>query len=212
MRPAGADELVHRVDLARRTGARLRVLEARNRDLRDQVTIDFKTELLSERHFKRVLELEFRRAQRHHLPLSFLLLDVDNFKHVNDTTEYGFGDQVLRAVAGVLKTTIRATDFAGRFGGDEFAILLPHTTPAEAVHTAIRIRQRVSATTVESDAYRHQVTMSIGIDTFDGRSTTTAEELRSRANKALHEAKRRGKDQVRLYADPSETGAHDAAN
>ena len=115
--------------------------------------VDFKTGLLSERHFENILEVEFKRAQRHHLPLSLLLVDVDNFKGVNDTTEYDFGDQVLREVARALKKNVRETDFAARFGGDEFVLLLPHTTPAEAVHTAMRTRQTISATIVRSESY-----------------------------------------------------------
>ena len=88
---------------------------------------------------QRILDLEWKRAQRHQNPLSLLLLDVDNFKSVNDTTEYAFGDEVLQRVADALKANIRETDFAARFGGDEFCVLLPQTSPAEAVQTALRI-------------------------------------------------------------------------
>lgn len=210
VKPASGPELTHRVELALRKRAHLLHLHQRASDLAEQVTVDFKTGLLSERHFNNLLTVEFKRAQRHFLPLSLLLVDVDNFKGVNDTTEYGFGDEVLREVAKALKANVRETDFAARFGGDEFVVLLPHTTPAEAVHTAMRIRQRIAATIVESEAYTQQVTVSIGIDTFDGRATTTPEELRRRANKALHEAKRRGKDQVWLYSERAEGEPQDA--
>jgi diguanylate cyclase (GGDEF)-like protein len=162
-------------------------------------------ELLSERHFRKLLQREFKLAQRHHLPLSLLLVDVDDFKRVNDTTEYAFGDEVLKEVARALKANVRETDFAARFGGDEFAILLPHTTPAEAVHTAMRIRKTIAAAVVENGPYKHHVTVSIGIDTFDGRSTTSPDELCRHANKALQEAKHRGKDQVWLYSERQET-------
>jgi diguanylate cyclase (GGDEF)-like protein len=210
LKPPSAEELVHRVALAARTRERFQSLYQKARDLAAQVTLDFKTGLLSERHFKHVLQVEFKRAQRHHLPLSLLLVDVDNFKRVNDSTEYRFGDEVLREVARVLKDSVRATDFAARFGGDEFVLLLPHTTPVEAVATAMRIRQKVSSTVVANATYQHQVTVSIGIDTFDGRSTTTVDELSRRANKALQEAKRRGKDQVWLYSERIENGPRGA--
>ena len=200
-KPCSADELVHRVELALRMRERFSRLHQRAEELANEITIDFKTELLSERHFRSLLQREFKLAQRHHLPLSLLLVDVDDFKTVNDTTEYAFGDRVLQAVARALKDGVRETDFAARFGGDEFALLLPHTTPAEAVHTAMRIRKTIAGMAVESEHYKHQVTVSIGIDTYDGRSTTSPEELRRNANKALQEAKHRGKDQVWLYSE-----------
>lgn len=207
LRPFSPVECAQRVRLALANRNRVRALLQHTRDLEGQVTIDFKTGLLSERHFKKVLHVEFKRAQRHRLPLSLLLIDVDDFKSVNDSTEYAFGDDVLRKVAEMLRSGIRETDFAARFGGDEFVLLLPQTTPAEAVQTAIRIKTRIAATTIENGGYSRRVTVSIGIDTFDGRQTTTPEELRRRANKALQEAKRRGKNQVWLYSGAAEHSA-----
>jgi diguanylate cyclase (GGDEF)-like protein len=201
VRPVRLEECLHRLDRALAQRERLRELHQHARELEGQVSIDFKTGLLSEQHFKKLFEIEFKRAQRHQMPLSLLLLDVDNFKGVNDTTEYAFGDAVLRQVAAALKEKTRETDFAARFGGDEFVVLLPQCTPAEAVQTAMRIRNMIKNMVIESGGYSHRVTVSIGIDTFDGRSTTTADELRRRANKALHDAKRQGKDQVWLYSE-----------
>jgi diguanylate cyclase (GGDEF)-like protein len=129
-----------------------------------------------------------------------LLIDVDNFKAVNDTTEYAFGDEVLRRVAEALHGTVRETDFAARFGGDEFCVLLPQTSPAEAVQTALRIRQRIAGTVMQSGNYQRQVTVSIGVDSYDGRSASSIDHLRRNANRALQEAKRRGKNQVWLYS------------
>ena len=197
--PYTVEECVARVALALENRRQLLELKARARELEGQVSVDFKTELLSERYFKQLLQIEFKRAQRHRTPLSLLLVDVDDFKDVNDSTEYAFGDEVLRHVAQHLKRTIRETDFAARFGGDEFVLLLPQTTPAEAVQTAIRIRKKISKTTVEAKQYACQVTVSIGIDTYDGITESSPDELRTRANKALQEAKQRGKDQVWLY-------------
>jgi diguanylate cyclase (GGDEF)-like protein len=149
---------------------------------------------------KRILGLEWKRAQRHQNPLSLLLIDVDNFKAVNDTTEYAFGDEVLRRVAEALHGTVRETDFAARFGGDEFCVLLPQTSPAEAVQTALRIRARIAGTVMQSGSYQRQVTVSIGVDSYDGRSASSIDHLRRNANRALQEAKRRGKNQVWLYS------------
>lgn len=211
LKPFEPAECVHRVELALQTRSRIRGLQSRTRQLESQVSVDFKTGLISEFHFRRVLGLEWKRAQRHQNPMSMLLLDVDNFKGVNDTTEYAFGDEVLRRVADTLKSTVRETDFAARFGGDEFCVLLPQTSPAEAVQTALRIRQRIMGMIVQNARYQRQVTVSIGVDSYDGRAQGSVDQLRRNANRALQEAKRRGKNQVWLFSGgdagkSSETG------
>lgn len=205
-RPHSPDELLHRVQLALLHRSKHKDLYRRAQELEGQVSIDFKTNLISERHFKSILTMEFKRSQRHGNALALLLVDVDNFKTINDTTDYSFGDEVLVHVATVLRNTIRATDYAARFGGDEFVLLLPHTTPAEAVQTAIRVRKAVSGLIVESRGFETKVTVSIGIGTFDGRASGSPEELRRHANKALQEAKQKGKNQVWLYSHASEGG------
>ena len=200
LKPCSPAECLQRVEFALQTRSRIHGLQQRARQLESQVSIDFKTGLTSEFHMKRILGLEWKRAQRHQNPLSLLLIDVDNFKAVNDTTEYAFGDEVLRRVAEALHGTVRETDFAARFGGDEFCVLLPQTSPAEAVQTALRIRQRIAGTVMQSGNYQRQVTVSIGVDSYDGRSASSIDHLRRNANRALQEAKRRGKNQVWLYS------------
>ncbi|MAD34736.1 MAG: hypothetical protein CMJ88_13410 [Planctomycetes bacterium] len=210
VKPSSSAEVVQRVELALQTKTRVRGLQSRARQLESQVSIDFKTGLTSELYMKRIMGLEWKRAQRHQNPLSLLLIDVDNFKTVNDSTEYAFGDQVLRRVADALKGNIRETDFAARFGGDEFCILLPQTTPAEAVQTALRIRKRVSGMSVSDASYHMQVTVSIGVDSFDGRQASSVDQLRRNANRALQEAKRRGKNQVWLFSGSEQGHEHGA--
>ena len=200
LKPCSPAECLHRVELALQTRHRVRGLHVRARQLESQVSIDFKTGLTSELYMKKILGLEWKRAQRHQNPLSLLLIDVDNFKSVNDSTEYAFGDEVLRRVADALKGNVRETDFAARFGGDEFCVLLPQTSPAEAVQTALRIRQRISGMVVQKGSYQRQVTVSIGVDSYDGRAASSVDTMRRNANRALQEAKRRGKNQVWLYS------------
>lgn len=206
VKPHGLDEVYQRIELALLTRTKFRALHKQMRDLEGLVATDFKTGLLTDRHFRNVLQVEWKRAQRHGSPLSLMLIDIDEFKQVNDSTEYAFGDEVLRRVAAALKQGIRETDFAARFGGDEFMLLLPHTSPAEAVQTAIRLRRIVGGLLVDNGSYQRRVTVSIGIDTYQGGvlaagSPTSPEDLRRRANKALHDAKLRGKDRVWLYSE-----------
>jgi len=207
LKPLVPAECVHRVEMALRTRATIRSYQARAQRLESQVAVDFKTGLVSEFSMRRILGLEWKRAQRHQNPLSLLLIDVDNFKGVNDSTEYAFGDEVLRRVAEALKANLRETDFAARFGGDEFCVLLPQTSPGEAVQTALRIRQRISGMVVQSGNWQRQVTVSIGVDSYDGRSATTMDTLRRNSNRALQEAKRRGKNQVWLWSGGENGGA-----
>ncbi len=206
VKPHGLMEASQRIEMALLTRHKFRVLARQMRDLEGQVATDFKTGLLTDRHFRNVMQIEWKRAQRHGSPLSLMIVDIDDFKQVNDTTDYAFGDDVLRRVAQALRQGIRETDFASRFGGDEFMVLLPQTSPAEAVQTAIRLRRVIAGILVDNGTHQRRVTVSIGIDTFQGGvlaagSPGTPDELRRRANKALQDAKGRGKDRVWLYSE-----------
>jgi len=211
-KPFAIEELMHRIELKLLSRSKLLELQQRATELEGQVLEDFKTGLINDRHFKSIQAIEFKRAQRHATPLSLLLVDVDDFKAVNDSTEYAFGDEVLIHAAHSMKQTIRTTDYAARFGGDEFALLLPHTTPEEAVLTANRVRRAISSLQVEDGSYSMHVTVSIGVSTFDGRSRITLEDLRHQANKALHEAKLRGKDQVWLHSASDDSESPNASS
>ncbi len=200
-KPFSTEELLHRVKLTLLSRQNYLTIQRRAQELKGLVQEDFKTGLINDRHFKSIQGVEFKRAQRHNTPLSLLLIDIDDFKSVNDTTMYEFGDEVLKHVADSIKQTVRTTDFPARFGGDEFAVLLPHTAPEEAVRTAERVRDAISGMAVEKGEYSRKVTVSIGIGAFDGRSRFSAEELRAHANKALHEAKLSGKNRVALYSE-----------
>ena len=201
LRPFRVEELCHRVEQTLLAKARYLELQHHARKLEGEVIRDFKTGLYTERHFRHLLSQEFQRAERHRTPLSFLLLDIDDFKQINDGHEYSFGDFVLTQFAEILRRTIREIDHAARFGGDEFMILLPNTTPAEAVQVAGRVRAQLDRRNFDNGTYRTRLTTSIGIDTYDGRTISTPDELRRRANLALKQAKRRGKNRIWLYSD-----------
>lgn len=210
VRPFRVEELEHRIEDAMREHERFLKMREHARRLEGEVIRDFKTGLYTERHFRHLLSQEFQRAERHRFPLSFLLLDIDDFKRINDDCEYAFGDYVLEEFAQILQQSIREIDHAARFGGDEFMVLLPNTTPAEAVQVAGRIRSALERRVFDDGNYRIQATTSIGIDTYDGRSLSSASDLRRRANQALKDAKRRGKNRIWLYSGARVNPRHEA--
>jgi diguanylate cyclase len=123
------------------------------------------------------------------------MLDIDDFKRVNDVHGHPFGDKVLTKLADIVKESIRETDTAARYGGEEFAVILPKVDSANAAVLAQRIRKQIKSGTSGLMRGKGRLTVSIGISSFplDGRSRM---EIVKSADKALYEAKRRGKDAV----------------
>jgi diguanylate cyclase (GGDEF)-like protein len=157
--------------------------------------IDPLTALFNRRHFHSRLEEEVERCRRQSSPLALLMLDVDGLKQLNDRLGHAAGDHVLRTVADVLRRSVRVFDVCTRFGGDEFAILMPGAGPDSSRQVADRIREGVEDFRPSYGPWADdlRVTASIGIATFTG---TTAEDLFARADQALYTAKRQGKNCV----------------
>ena len=152
-------------------------------ELERLATTDELTGLPNRRHFQAALEREIATARRYGSPLSLLLLDLDNFKMINDTFGHSAGDEALRRVATAVDAHLRAPDLVARLGGDEFAVLLPQTTPAAARLLAARL-ERIVAAAVEPPL---RVSASIGMSTFTGGA---AGDLLCDADRFLYEAKR----------------------
>ncbi|MGA2828297.1 MAG: GGDEF domain-containing protein [Streptosporangiaceae bacterium] len=129
------------------------------------------------------------------VPLALLLLDLDHFKQVNDQYGHAAGDQVLAGVGTALRSVLRARDFAGRNGGEEFAVLLPDTDIAAALEIAERIRVAIAEVTLPGTDV--PVTVSIGVAGFPGHASTL-ERLDRLADAALYVAKRQGRNRVEL--------------
>jgi diguanylate cyclase (GGDEF)-like protein len=155
---------------------------------------DALTGLLNRRYLEERLTEEIKRSNRHAFPLSFLMIDVDEFKSYNDSFGHTEGDKALQMVGGCLKETLRGADVAARYGGEEFSILLPQTTSEEAAAIAERVRERVE----NECSSQRQVTVSIGVASCS-LSLNTPGDLVSAADKALYEAKRRGRNNVQIY-------------
>jgi diguanylate cyclase (GGDEF)-like protein len=172
----------------------------RHAQLVDASRIDAKTGLLNVGTWLREARLETARAARTRTPLAVAIADIDHFKNVNDSFGHLAGDAVLAAVASALSALLRDGDLTGRFGGEEFCILLPGSDAAEAAQITERLRDRISriATAVGGDAPL-QVTISIGVAAL-GSSRRDLDELLAAADHALYQAKESGRNRVCLLA------------
>jgi diguanylate cyclase (GGDEF)-like protein len=153
------------------------------------------TGLSNRRHCEERLADEIARSERYGAPLALIICDIDEFKAANDTHGHAFGDLVLREFAGVLGETLRDVDVSGRWGGEEFLIVLPGTSLEGAVEAAERIRSDFAALELSGGAGPVRMTASFGVASFV--PGTEPDQLVRAADEALYEAKRRGKDRVR---------------
>jgi diguanylate cyclase (GGDEF)-like protein len=165
------------------------------RRVASQAATDALTGLANRRSFDDELALEWRRAERVGDSLALLLIDLDNFKSINDGHGHQAGDAVLRRVAAILESGARQVDLAARYGGEEFALLAPETDLVGATKLAERLRADLEAARVEVPSGSEvSVTASIGVAVKGG--LTRAEQLVASADGALYEAKRNGKNRV----------------
>ena len=154
------------------------------------------TGLYNRRELDRRLTAEVARSSRTQHPFSFVLLDVDHFKLVNDRYGHPAGDQVLRQIARIVSGELRVTDTAARYGGEEIGVLLPETSAADAAAVATRLRERLEATTFDlGDGTTFSVTASFGVAAIPGNASTCAE-LVAAADEALYAAKAGGRNRV----------------
>ena len=206
-KPYDDDELEARMFAALRSrNARLE-LRQRNVDLETLLSktehlamTDALTGLFNRRHFTDVFKREWATARRYHHPISFLILDIDRFKAVNDTAGHGAGDDVLKAVAQIIASSIREVDLCARYGGDEFVVLLPHTPAAKASVAAERMRKKLTLARVTWAGEASKVSLSIGISSSEDPSLRGANEAVEAADRALYDAKRQGKDRAVVAA------------
>lgn len=153
------------------------------------------TGLANRRAFDEAARLEVQRALRYGTPLALVLADLDHFKSINDSFGHHSGDEVLRHCARILSATVRNVDLVGRWGGEEFVILMPDTGLVEAVQAAERFRQAIAGTPVPLGERSCQCTASFGVAALQ-RGTADLEALLNRADAALYRAKERGRDRV----------------
>lgn len=173
----------------------------RHAQLLSEARADAKTGLLNAATWEREASAEVARAVRTRSPLAVALLDLDRFKQINDTYGHLVGDEVLRAIAGTMTGVLRDYDLAGRFGGEEFVMLLPQTRAPDALRIAERVRAHIAQLPVgAAGGERVPVTVSIGVAALDAGSRRELTELLAAADAALYRAKASGRDQVQMIS------------
>jgi diguanylate cyclase (GGDEF)-like protein len=167
--------------------------------LQHHAETDSLTEVANRRAFDAALERECARATRYHSHFAVMLIDVDNFKTINDSEGHAVGDDMLRMVANHIAHCLRSTDLLGRYGGDEFAILLPKTALDEASEVADRIRDKMGMASAQIGRQATPVTLSMGLTAYIPGDLADRRQLLEQADQALYSAKSDGRNRVGVW-------------
>jgi diguanylate cyclase (GGDEF)-like protein len=173
-----------------------------NAHLYELAMVDGLTGLFMRRYFDARIEEEIERSKRYGTAFSVVMMDVDDFKRLNDTHGHLIGDRVLRGIADVVKSQMRGVDTAARYGGEEIAVILPRTEMVNAYTVGERIRAAIAELRITTDGETPEalrVTASFGIASYPDSKATSGEDLVRRADRALYRAKKTGKNRVELF-------------
>ena len=191
----GDDFLTKPID-ARHLATAVRNRGQRARVLNNLIVRDSLTGLYNHTHILNRLQQALRKAQSNNTPLCFAMVDIDFFKKVNDNYGHPVGDKVISSLSLFLKQRLRKTDSIGRYGGEEFAVILPDTNPEDALNVMNNIREVFSQLVHSSNVCDFKVSFSCGICSFDGHNQ---EKIIEYADEALYEAKKQGRNNVQIY-------------
>jgi diguanylate cyclase (GGDEF)-like protein len=181
----------------------LRGLDARECQIRNLSRKDGLTNIWNRRYLMEIFEREILASQRNGYPLSFIMIDLDYFKKINDTYGHKMGDRAIIIAAEALQKALRASDYLGRYGGEEFAAVLPNCNANSAWEVAERCRQTVENMAVEFSGYCAKLTVSVGVTTLNDLSKASADDIIDRADQALYRAKTSGRNRVSFYPEMS---------
>jgi diguanylate cyclase (GGDEF)-like protein len=202
-KPFDMDELEARMFAALRSRNSRLELRQRNTELEGLLTrtehlamTDSLTGIFNRRRFGEMLRHEWASARRYKHPLCLLLFDVDHFKAVNDGQGHAAGDETLKSVAQIIAGSIREVDVCARYGGDEFVLLLPHTSAGNASVVADRVRSKLARARENWPEAAGNVTLSVGIASSEDASLAGPDDLLEAADRALYEAKSEGRDRA----------------
>lgn len=179
--------------------ASLAAIAINNTQLIDMTTTDMMTHLKLKHYFFTVLMDKLERAAIDDKSVAILMLDIDHFKHFNDTYGHASGDMVLQEVANVIKNSVRSEDLAARYGGEEFVVMLFESNEEAAVMVAERIRNNIQALDLEYEGAHMKVTISIGVSVYSGTERIAAKKLVENADTALYESKKTGRNKTTAY-------------
>lgn len=175
-----------------------RQLQAANRELQRLSSTDRLTGLFNRGHWEEMLRQEYARHRRYDRNAALVMFDIDHFKKINDTYGHQTGDAVIQQTAEVIRNSMRDADIAGRYGGEEFVVLLPDTDSEGAASVAERLRQSIEAHEVVYEGNRIHFTVSLGIADLS-QPTSGYAQLIERADSALYASKSGGRNRVTLY-------------
>ncbi len=167
-----------------------------NEKLKKLAIIDDLTEIYNQRYFREMLKLKYMESKRYNFPLSLIMIDIDDFKDINDTYGHLAGDYVLKKVAELIKKSVRNVDIVARYGGDEFVVILPHADLESAKKVAERIQKNIHNYEFWYELNPIKISVSIGISSIDKEIIKDEKELLKFADNALYEVKKRGKAKI----------------
>lgn len=183
----------------------LQELEEANHELEQKNTLDELTGLFNRRFYDQKILAEYRRSKRNLTPLSLIIIDIDHFKVVNDSYGHLAGDQCLVWLSNHLKKSLkRGSDMAFRYGGEEFCVILPDTDSKGAMALAEALRKNIESQACTHKEFKISLTISSGIFTYIQQDDVKPEQIFTRADKALYDAKHNGRNQIRIYKDSIE--------
>jgi diguanylate cyclase (GGDEF)-like protein len=197
-KPFSFSELLARI----RVGSRVVQYQ---KHLEYQTQVDSLTGLFNRRAFEKKIDEEFERSKRYHNPLSVLLLDIDNFKMINDTYGHHGGDAALVKISETFRERTRQSDFPSRYGGEEFVLILPETDQDNALQVASKIHDSIRTCAFGTTARPFALTVSIGVSSTSTRFYSDWHELVDDADRALYMAKNSGKDRVEICQPKKKT-------
>jgi len=203
LKPFDHDELWGRIRVNLHNSAALSEFQRRNEELTRRSVTDGLTGLFNARHVFDRCDQEMARAKRYGHPVSCLLVDVDRFKAVNDTYGHLVGNEVLRGLAALLRDNVRGSDTVGRFGGEEFLLVLPETGLEGAMILAERLRRAVEAATFSVGEHSVRITASIGAATYPSKGILGRETLFRAVDRAAYRAKQLGRNRVACSEEDS---------
>lgn len=192
----GADDFLTKPVLPQNLIAAVKSRAQRSALLNSYIALDSLTKLLNHASILKQLSFEILRAQRSHQPITIAMIDLDYFKQINDKHGHPIGDLVLKKLAELFISRVRKTDFVGRYGGDEFAIIFPNTLPKMASKLCAELCKKAAQQPLSINGHQFKITLSIGLAYYP--AFRTANDLIAAADRALYRAKMQGRNQVEI--------------